>query len=122
MSARKRILVVEDDESFAKFLGVILHEAGYDVVGIADNCPDALQIAVSNQPDLAILDLNLSGNLDGITTGIELSQLGVRLIFLTGHLATAAQQAYELAEAFLQKPVGADDLLDAVGAALTPAT
>ena len=121
MSARKRILIVEDDETFAKFLGVVLEEAGYEMIGIADNCPDALQLAVSKEPHLAILDLNLVGNLDGITTGIELSQLGVRLIFLTGHVAMAAQQAYELAEAFLQKPVGADDLLDAVGAVLSPA-
>jgi two-component system, OmpR family, response regulator len=60
-----RLLVVEDDKKIASFVSRGLKEAGY-VVDIAERGDDALQIALHNHYDVAIVDLMLPG-LDGLS-------------------------------------------------------
>jgi len=59
-----RVLVVEDDKKIASFVSRGLKEAGY-VVDIAERGDDALQLALYNHYDVAIVDLMLPG-LDGL--------------------------------------------------------
>jgi two-component system response regulator MtrA len=63
-SARRAILVVEDDPASATLLQAALESLGYQVV-IAGNGLQALDMASKHEPDLVILDWNLPG-LDGI--------------------------------------------------------
>ena len=60
-----RLLVVEDDKKIASFVSRGLKEAGY-VVEIAERGDDALQLALHNHYDVAIVDLMLPG-LDGLS-------------------------------------------------------
>jgi two-component system OmpR family response regulator len=60
-----RLLVVEDDKKIASFVSRGLREAGY-VVDIAERGDEALQLALHNHYDLAIVDLMLPG-LDGLS-------------------------------------------------------
>jgi two-component system, OmpR family, response regulator len=60
-----RLLVVEDDKKIASFVSRGLKEAGY-VVDIAERGDDALQLALHNHYDVAIVDLMLPG-LDGLS-------------------------------------------------------
>ncbi len=63
MSARTRLLIVEDDRSLREGLKIVLEQAGYDVE-TAIRGQDALRTIREQPPDLVILDLMLPG-LDG---------------------------------------------------------
>lgn len=52
----KKVLVVDDDENTVKFLSAALEENGYEPIG-AYNGKEGLEKAMSESPDLAILDV-----------------------------------------------------------------
>ena len=60
-----RILLVEDNRSYADTLRVNLEVEGHEVL-VAGTCPDGLQLARNESPDLIILDLMLPG-MNGFT-------------------------------------------------------
>jgi two-component system cell cycle sensor histidine kinase/response regulator CckA len=62
----ERILVVEDESIVAQDLKDRLETMGYDVVGIAGTACDAISKAGDLCPDLALMDIRLGGNGDGI--------------------------------------------------------
>ncbi|WP_282606785.1 response regulator [Pelagibius sp. Alg239-R121] len=108
------ILLVEDDPDFASSVRLVLEDAGYEIIGIANNCSQALKLASERTPDLAILDLQLDDEIDGVTLGFELTASDVPIIYLTGDITIAIRQAYEIASDFLEKPLRSVDLLAAV--------
>jgi twitching motility two-component system response regulator PilG len=55
---KKKILIVEDEESLLKLESILLTSRGYEVVGAADGVA-ALEQVVSTRPDLVILDIML---------------------------------------------------------------
>ena len=61
--AKKKILIVEDEESLLKLESILLTSRGYEVVGVTDG-PAALDAAVNRKPDLVLLDIMLPG-MDG---------------------------------------------------------
>lgn len=79
----KTILVVEDELSIATLLKYNLEQAGFSVL-LAHDGKDGLDIAVSKQPDLIILDLMLP-TLDGMEVCKELRSLrkNIPIIMLT---------------------------------------
>ena len=81
-----RILLVEDDYFVALELESRLSEAGFEVVGIASTAEEALEMAASGMPELAIMDIRLGGPRDGVDAATELlAKLGVPSIFATAH-------------------------------------
>lgn len=60
----RRILVVEDDTSLARLEGEVLAANGY-AVAIAGNGELAIAALRQSIPDLVLLDLELSGNMNG---------------------------------------------------------
>jgi DNA-binding response OmpR family regulator len=54
----KRILVVEDDETYREMIKLRLELAGYEVVAAADGL-SGLNLARKARPDLVVLDLSL---------------------------------------------------------------
>jgi two-component system cell cycle response regulator DivK len=62
----KRILVVEDQEDLRGVLRDLLTKSGYDVAEAADG-PDGVAKALSERPDLILMDIQLPG-LDGYET------------------------------------------------------
>jgi FixJ family two-component response regulator len=112
--------VVDDDASIRTSLARLLGGAGYAVCCYA-TAEDLLGVAGPALDGCILLDLRLPG-----ASGLELQEtLSARrcpapIVFLTAH-GDAAARALAMergAVDFLQKPVGADDLLAAVGAAL----
>jgi DNA-binding response OmpR family regulator len=70
LSARQRILVVDDEEGIVRFVSRRLAGAGYDVT-VALGGAEALRVAHAQRCDLVILDL-LMQDLDGISVLREL--------------------------------------------------
>ena len=54
-----RVLVVEDEALIAMDLQALLEEAGYQVLGPANSSAAALALIDNEEPDVALLDVNL---------------------------------------------------------------
>jgi DNA-binding NarL/FixJ family response regulator len=116
-----RILIVEDDAFFARLLGDLLCEGGYEVVGVAADAKGAIQQAATANPDLVLADIHLRGHVDGIQAAIEIKKRhDTAVVFLTSDddSATVERAMSAHPAAYLNKPM---DLLrvDAVEHALT---
>ncbi len=61
-----RILVVEDDPFISDKLEIQLADWGYDIVSIISSGEEAVDMAAQLLPDLIIMDIMLSGDMDGI--------------------------------------------------------
>jgi DNA-binding NarL/FixJ family response regulator len=63
------ILIVEDDRDWIKILTKVLNEeADFVIIGVCDNKPTAVEMSLSNKPDVILMNLKLT---DSITDGIE---------------------------------------------------
>jgi len=108
------LMVVEDDPGMAADLTEMLVSAGHGVVGPFSDAAAARTAAGLHAIDLALLDINLAGEIDGVELARTLKQTwGLPVIFLTGNVAAAAQHA-RLASALVLKPYGGRDVLDAI--------
>ncbi len=116
------LLLVEDDPEMAADLTATLSEAGHSIVGPFHDGAAAEAAAGLHAIDLALLDINLSGDVTGVDLAQTLkSRWDVPVLFLTGDVTTAARHA-DLAEALVLKPYTGRDVLDAVArAARSPA-
>ena len=64
LSDRKKILLVEDDDSMRRFLEIVLQRAGYDLV-LAEDGLAAIEVAFDNSIDAVVTDAvmpNLTGH------------------------------------------------------------
>jgi CheY-like chemotaxis protein len=80
------ILVVEDEALIAMDLQALLQRAGYRVLGPANSPAGALALLDAEQPDLALLDVNLGG-IDVFEVADALAKRNSLIVFLTGHTA-----------------------------------
>jgi len=132
-SAGKKVLVVDDDPGTVRLLTTVLGRAGYATV----SAPDAqagLEKIRSEKPDLVVLDVMMPSGTEGFHLVWELrgeSDPAVRdvpIIMLTGiHDTTdlrfypdqtdGTYKPYEYlpVQAFLDKPVDSEKLLEEVG-------
>ena len=60
---KKKILIVEDEETLLSLESILLTSKGYEVKGVMDG-PSALEVVASTKPDLVLLDIMLPG-IDG---------------------------------------------------------
>lgn len=116
-----RILVVEDDFLVASEIEVALQFAGFAVTGVAASADEAIALAQSTTPDLAIIDIRLNGVRDGIDAALVLFRdHAIPCVFATAH-ADAAVRARAAAAAplgWLQKPYTMPLLIETVRRAL----
>jgi diguanylate cyclase (GGDEF)-like protein/PAS domain S-box-containing protein len=79
-----RILIVEDETIVALDLKNSLHLLGYIVVGTASSGEEAIVKANETRPDLALMDIILKGEMDGIQAADAIrAHLDIPVIFLT---------------------------------------
>ncbi|HEX8626286.1 MAG TPA: response regulator [Allosphingosinicella sp.] len=115
------ILLVEDDFLVSMEMETGLEEAGYEVAGIAATAEDAVAIAAARRPVLAIMDIRLAGDRDGVDAALEIYRtLGIRSIFASAHgdaqIRARAAPAQPLG--WVAKPYRVETLLKAVEEAL----
>ena len=111
------ILVIEDDALVASWLCEVLQGLGFSIVGPASSGPEALSLAELHKPDIAIVDIQLSGDMDGIDVARAFEErFGIAVIFLSGlHDETLQMKAQTVHPvSFLRKPFRAGALLDAI--------
>ncbi len=59
-----RILVVEDQDSIRRMIEALVQARGYEVTAVSSGAK-AIDVAMTNPPDIVLLDLNLPGQYDG---------------------------------------------------------
>jgi two-component system, NarL family, response regulator DegU len=87
MKNNLKILVVDDHPIFLKGLVEVLQdELPYSDITSQISSIKALEIAIAQMPDIAVLDLDMP-DLNGISLGVELKKVGpsVKIIILTMH-------------------------------------
>ncbi|MDX3910907.1 MAG: response regulator [Sphingobium sp.] len=107
----QRVLVVEDEALVAFDNENFLVHAGYVVVGTVDSYDAAIGLIESEQIDLVIADVTLSGDKDGIAVAEFASARGVPVLFVTGACPINARS---LAVGCLSKPYSQRDLLASI--------
>jgi response regulator NasT len=111
-----RILVAEDETIIRLDLVELLQRAGMDVVGEAHDGEEAISLARSLEPDLAIMDVKMP-KLDGIEAARRImSERPIPIVMLTAYgqeeLVSRAAEAGVFG--YLVKPFRESDLLPAI--------
>lgn len=118
---RAGILVVEDDFLIAMQMETTLRDAGFDVVGTAATADDAISLARETRPALAVMDIRLASERDGIDAARQLfSEFNIRCIFATAHddVHTHARAEPFAPLGWLAKPYTPASLVELVAKAL----
>lgn len=85
MPPARRILIVDDDTIITHLISTMLQKKGYNIVGIVAKGEEAVVKAAELNPDLVVMDVNLSGKMDGMDAAHYIFQLfHYPIIFITG--------------------------------------
>ena len=107
MDREVRILVVEDEFMISEDIAMRLTDFGYMVEGTASSAVEAIEIIEKGNVDLALLDVNIEGDVDGIElAGIIHEKYNIPFIFLTSLASkTIVERAMKTSpSAYLLKP------------------
>ncbi|WP_420386829.1 LytR/AlgR family response regulator transcription factor [Roseivirga sp.] len=117
-----KILIVEDDpmiaESVQDILGILRHE----VIGVAEDAEKAIAICNETLPDLALLDIQIGGDIDGVDLADLLNQnFQIPFIFTTAFADndTISRAKSKGPYGYLVKPYGVKDINAAIEIAMT---
>lgn len=80
-----KILIVEDNSIIALDMKKSLEKIGFFVTNIVSRLSKVSQSISNEMPDLAIIDINLHGNLDGIEIGKYLAKFKIPFIYVTAY-------------------------------------
>ena len=116
------VLIVEDEAIVAMDLAASLTKEGYVVSGVADNACDAEELFKVTSPDIVLVDINLIGEIDGISLVENL--LTVReapIIYLTAlsDAETVNRMKHTRPSAYLTKPYSIQNVHIAIELALS---
>ncbi|MGH6916143.1 MAG: response regulator [Geminicoccaceae bacterium] len=121
---RQGILIVQDDPLLAAALRIVVEDAGYEVVGLARDTAGADRLATQHRPALAIVDMMLEIDVDGVATATALKQKhGLEILITTGFPDSVTQRegVDAFACAIVKKPYSDEEILEAVKRCLGPA-
>ncbi len=108
MEEKIKVLIVEDEVLIAQWLTAEMEDLGYNVLDFVTSGEEAIIIAKKHKPDILLLDINLSGYIDGIEAAERIAEtLDIPIIFMTGYnevkIFERAQKMKPVA--YLEKPI-----------------
>ncbi|MCD4817619.1 MAG: response regulator [Candidatus Cloacimonetes bacterium] len=113
MNKKIKILIVEDEAIIARSLKIELNFAGYEVCNFVASGEEAIREAKKHNPDVILMDIHLSGEIDGIKAAEKIIEYKkIQIIFMTGY---PERNLFERAQkvnpaAYFQKPIEIYDL------------
>jgi two-component system LytT family response regulator len=107
-------LLVAEDEPLARqlLLDLLAEQPGVEVVAVAENGLEALRLAEQHAPDALLLDVEMP-KLDGFEV-LELLEAPPPVVFVTAYDAYAVRAFEKAALDYLQKPLRAERLEEAL--------
>ena len=116
--AQRQLLIVEDDEAFARTLARSFERRGYSVLQAA-SLADVEVLLEQYQPGYAVVDLKLKGEASGLACvqTLHAADEEMLIVVLTGFasIATAVEAVKLGACHYLAKPSNTDDIEAAFG-------
>ena len=106
-----RVLVAEDAWQVARALKALLNGLGMEVVGPAATLLDAEHLAIEHWPEMAVIDINLRGEMAYALID-RLHSQGVRVVVVTGY--AMLPHATKKIAVVLEKPFSAPALVAAL--------
>ena len=116
----ERILIVDDEPKLVRLVREVLAATGYAVLTTGRG-EDAIQMAALEQPDLIVLDIVLSGDMDGLEVARRVREFSdVPIIMLTAKARESdLLRGFDVgADDYLTKPFSSQELLARVRALL----
>ena len=120
---KRKILIVEDNEQNIYLETFMLEQQGFDVIQ-ARNGQQGLELAVSEQPDLILLDIQLPV-MDGYEVARRLKQAmetkSIPIAAVTSYAMAGDREAVLAAgcEGYIEKPIDPDLFVEQVRSVLT---
>lgn len=113
MAAERELLVVEDDDAFARTLQRSFERRGYRVLHAPD-LESARALLQAHSPGYAVVDLKLAGGASGLACVqlLHAHDPAMVIVVLTGYasIATAVEAIKLGARHYLAKPANTDDI------------
>lgn len=82
----KKVLIVEDEAIVARDIQMCLEDMGYEITGIAASGDRALAILENTPTDLVLMDINLKGSIDGVSTAeLVRDKYDLPVVYLTAY-------------------------------------
>ena len=109
-----RVLIVEDEPLIAEDISDFLGETNYICAGISYDSETALDMLINRHPDVALLDINIEGSMNGIEVAqIIRKKYNIPFIFLTSHSdkETLDKAKLTLPYGYIVKPFNEKDLI-----------
>jgi signal transduction histidine kinase len=120
-TTRGKILIVEDELIVAHSIQMRLELYGYVIAGLAKSGEEAMRMVAENNPDIVLMDIRLSGKLDGIAAAEEIRKShDVPIIFLTAYSDDETLSRAKITEPFgyIIKPFETRELVNNIEIAL----
>jgi len=98
-----------------------LHELGYTVAGSTGSGEGAIELAEQTQADVVLMDIHLSGSLDGVETARRLwERFQIPVVYVTAYADAATLEEVKTTEpyGYVVKPFRPDDIHVALQLAL----
>jgi len=115
------VLIVDDEPNIRRMVGALLASEGYEVREAPDGAR-GVALAVESEPDLALVDLMMPGELDGmaVLTALRERAPDVPVVMMSGRagLSDAVRATKLGAFTFLEKPLTPEGVLLALASAL----
>jgi CheY-like chemotaxis protein len=115
----RHVLVVEDDEAYARLVARMLQAGGYRVTQAKDFVAALRVIESSEEVDLLLSDINMpTGTPHGLSIGLmaESKRHELRILYMSGSVDPAQIARFAPKAKLLRKPFTAQELLEAVRA------
>lgn len=116
-----RVLIVEDDPLTAADIAASLEDGGHSVVGVAESFSEAMDVAASAPPEVAIVDIALKDGRTGPHVVRALRARDVRSIVISAERGLGAKAAAAGAVGYVPKPARPKEILRLIRAMNTRA-
>lgn len=121
MPPAPRILIVDDDTIITHLVSTMLQKKGYSIAGVVPTGEESVMKAAEVMPDLVLMDVNLSGKLDGMDAAHYIFQLfHIPIIFITGISEEEKLERVKCSQPYgiIFKPFTAIEINTSIGLAL----
>lgn len=120
-ATKARILIVEDEERMALCFQRDLEGLGYEISGVVATGEEAIFLVQTNHPDLVLMDVTLSGDIDGIQAAQKIRSMShIPIVYVTGRIDIEQWEKAKITDPFgyIIKPCFPRELDVVIAAAL----
>ena len=115
----RRVFIVENEFIIAEDLSMIVKQLGYQSTGYARSLAEAQQQITAEPPELVLLDVQLSDQMDGLEVARWLQKQQIAFLFVTSYTDPRTRQRTDATAplGYLTKPFDQKDVQEALRAA-----